>query len=135
MDWVRGKGGEVNHPLVARVLDNSVALWQLCEQRGLLDEDEEDVPALVDEYQTLSAKLAGALDSLAYGRDTTSGAFVVATLKRALTHLHAAQAALEKVTLKKLLAAETTASTRAELFSVREEILRLMREFRGKGDL
>ena len=75
------------------------------------------------------------LDSLAYGRDTTSGAFVVATLKRALTHLHAAQAALEKVTLKKLLAAETTASTRAELFSVREEILRLMREFRGKGDL
>ena len=82
--------------------------------------------------KSLAPKLAGALDGLAYGRDLREGAFTVAYLKRALNHLHAAQAALERVAAKQLLPAETLAPTRAELFAIREEILRLMEEFRGR---
>jgi len=134
VDWVRAEDGEISHPLVERVFEKSVALWQQCEKSGLIKAEDDDLMALVEEYQILSAKLAGALDGLAYGRDMTSGAFVVATLKRALAHLHAAQAALEKVAPKKLLGVETISSTRAELFTVREEMLRLMNEFRSKGD-
>ena len=57
----------------------------------------------------------------------------VAYLKRALGHLHQAQAALEKVAAKKLLSPEALTSTRAELFAVREEVLRLMNEFRRQS--
>ena len=83
------------------------------------------------EYQTTAAKLAGALDDLAYGHDLHDGPFTVAYLKRALSHLHAAQAALEKVSAKELLPSKFLNANRTELFSIREEILLLMRRFRG----
>jgi hypothetical protein len=57
----------------------------------------------------------------------------VAYLKRALSHLHLAQAALERVAPQRLLSAEVLATTRKELFEIREEILRLMQEFRRMG--
>jgi len=47
--------------------------------------------------------------------------------------LHAAQAALVKVTHKELLPAELLETIRTELFALREEILHLMKEFRGQG--
>ena len=84
--------------------------------------------ALIGEFHITGAKLAGALNSLAYGRDHCEAAFVVACLKRALGHLHAAQSALERVT--GLLPADLIKFTRNELFGIREEILRLMDEFR-----
>ena len=55
----------------------------------------------------------------------------VARMKRGLTHLHTAQAALVKVADKKLLPAEDLDRTWTELFSLREEMLRLMEEFRN----
>ena len=57
---------------------------------------------------------------------------VVACLKRVLAHVHTGQAALEQVNLKALLPPATIAFVRAELFAIREEILRLMGEFRGR---
>jgi hypothetical protein len=133
VDWVRDKRGHTSHPLALRALDGSVALWRKCDELGLSKTDDEDLCNLIGEYQITSAKLAGALDGLAYGRDLREGAFIVAYLKRALGHLHAAQAALEKVMLEKTLPENTLVSVRTELFALREEILRLMREFRAES--
>ena len=99
---------------------------------GLSEPEDDDLCKLVAEFQITGAKLAGALDGLAYDRDSREGPFVVAYLKRALGHLHAAQSALEKVAPKNLLPADALDSTRAELFGIREEILLLMKEFRGQ---
>jgi hypothetical protein len=59
-------------------------------------------------------------------------AFTVACLKRALDHLHQSQAGLEAVALKKLLPVKMVAGARKELFEIREGILKLMDEFRGR---
>ena len=133
IDWVRKEDGYICHPLALRALEGSVSLWDKFEELGLDNSQDDDLCRLLGEYQTTSAKLAGALDGLAYGRDLSEGAFIVACLKRALNHLHTAQAALENVTAKNLLPREVMASTRAEFFAIREEILRLMTEFRREG--
>ena len=72
------------------------------------------------------------MNGLAYGRDPGEGAFIVGRLKRALDHLHRAQAGLEKVAPKNLLPSEVLAESRQDLFEIRQEILRLMHEFRGR---
>jgi hypothetical protein len=59
-------------------------------------------------------------------------AFTVAALKRALDHLHKSQAGLEAVAPKKLLPETMIVEARRELFEIREGILRLMDEFRGR---
>jgi hypothetical protein len=130
VDWVRDEDGDIKHPLSRRAFNSSMDLWQKCDKLGLGKMDDDDLCVLVSEFQITGAKLAGALDSLAYGRDHREGAFTVAYLKRALGHVHAAQAALEKVSPKDLLPAGTITATRAELFAIREDILRLMEEFR-----
>ncbi len=132
IDWVRKKDGFISHPLVLRCLDGSIALWHKLEELGMGKFENEDVANLLTEYQTTGAKLAGALDGLAYGRDLAEGAFTVACLKRALNHLHQAQAALEKVASTKALPKETTGPLRKEFFALREQVLKLMEEFRGK---
>jgi hypothetical protein len=131
VDWVRDEHGHLTHPLCKRASSGSSVLWHKCDDLKKLQD--KDIGALIGAFQTTSAKLAGALDGLAYGRELRDGAFVVAYLKRALSHLHAAQAALETVAAKKLLPADVLTSTRADLFGIREEILRLMSEFRAEG--
>ncbi len=130
VDWVRDSSGYTHHPLCARALNGSVALLHKYKELGLEKSDDENLWSLLSEYQITGAKLAGALNGLAYGRNLREGAFIVACLKRALDHLHAAQAALEKVASTKLLPAEILSSVRADLFGIREETLRLMEEFR-----
>ncbi len=125
VDWVRDEDGDISHPLSLRAFNGSMALWHKCDELGLGKMDDADLGRLISEFQITGAKLAGALDSLAYGRDQREGAFVVACLKRALGHLHAAQSALEKVAPKNLLPVELISGTRAEL-------LQLMEEFRGR---
>ncbi len=131
VDWVRDKHGELSHPLVLRALDGSVAFWRQCCELKLVKTEDDALVRLHEEYQICGAKLAGALNGLAYGRDLREGAFIVAYLKRALSHLHAALAALEEVASKNLLPMELLATIRTEMFALREEILRLMEEFRG----
>ena len=132
VDWVRDERGDIKHPLSLRASKASVALSRKCRELGKSKADDEDLCAFLSEFQITGAKLAGALNSMAYGRDLREGSFTVAYLKRALGHLHAAQAALERVAAKDLLPAETLAENRTELFAIREEILRLMDEFRGR---
>jgi hypothetical protein len=131
IDWVRVEDGAIAHPLSLRVFNSSMVLWEKCNELGPGKMDDADLYALLTEYQVTSAKLAGALDRLGYAPPLEESPFLVACLKRALNHLHAAQAALEKVAPKPLLPAEIVESTRAELFSIREEILRLMKQYRG----
>jgi hypothetical protein len=133
VDWVRDESGYPHHPLCDRVSRGTVALMRKLKELGLEAQgDEGDMADLVFEYQMTGAKLAGALNSLGYGRDIIDGPFIVACLKRGLGHLHAAQAALEKVSSASQFPVETVAMLRTEFFEVREEILRLMEEFRGK---
>jgi hypothetical protein len=87
----------------------------------------------ISEFQTTGAKLAGALNSIARGEGFSDAAFTAAYLKRALDHLHKSQAGLEAVAPKKLLPETMVVEARRELFEIREGILRLMDEFRGRG--
>lgn len=135
IDWVRDKEGRIHHPVARRAFESAVAIWHFCDDRGLLGEDgDSDLREMIFEFQTTGAKLAGALNSLAYDEDDTrDGGFVVAALKRALNYLHKSIAAAEKVAQKKLLPPERFDSFRAELFDIREQVLALMERFRGKG--
>lgn len=134
VDWVREPDGNLTHPLSLRAFNSSMELWRATKAAGLERSGDEDVGELIAEFQVTSAKLSGALDSLAYGRNLERGAFIVAYLKRALSHLHRAQGALERVAPKGTLPVATVDRARTELFAIREEILRLMQEFRGQSE-
>lgn len=132
VDWVRDEDGDIKHPLSRRTLEAVLALMHKLDDLGVERSSDADLITLVSEFQITGAKLAGALDSLAYGRDLHDPAFTVAYLKRALAHLHQAQGGLENAARKKLLPTETVKHLRQELFEIRHEILRLMTEFRGQ---
>ena len=66
IDWVREEDGQISHPLSLRAFNGSMALWQICEELSLDRKDDEDLTTLIAEYQITSAKLAGALNSLAW---------------------------------------------------------------------
>lgn len=131
VDWVRTEDGSIAHPLQHRCFKSAMKLWRQCDELGLEDCPEDALTQFVSEFQVTSAKLAGALVGIAEGREPRDKAFTVAYLKRALDHLHKAQAGLEAVAPKNLLPAPLISEAREELFQIREEILRLMQEFRG----
>jgi hypothetical protein len=134
VDWIRDKDGHIHHPLTKRAFESAMAMWHFCDDHDLLGGDgDSDLQSMVFEFQTAGAKIAGALDSLAYREeDEREGGFIVAALKRALNYLHKSIAAAEKVAEKNLLPHERLENFRTELFGVREEILALMQRFREK---
>lgn len=133
VDWIRDAEGDIQHPLTHRVIEGAILLDQRLQTLDLDEADEIELTRLADEYKTTGAKLAGALNGLAYGREFCEGPFIVACLKRGLQHLHATQAALETVASRRILLSGITDSLRTELFRIREEILHLMQEFRRKA--
>jgi len=132
VDWIRTNDGDIRHPLQHRCFESAMKLWHACDDLGLSKAEDDDLGQLVSEFQITSAKLAGALNGLAYGREGREAAFVVACLKRALDHLHKSQAGLEKVAPRNLLPPDLVAESRKDLFEIRQEILRLMDAFRGR---
>lgn len=99
VDWVRDEDGDIRHPLAKRAFEGAVSLHHYCRDKGLLGEDgDSDLREMVFKYQTTAAKLAGALNSLAYDDEQYAheGGFVVAALKRALNYLHACMAGSRK---------------------------------------
>jgi len=131
-DWIRTEDGDIAHPLQRRCFESAVKLWRDCDELGLEELEDDDLARLISEFQTTGAKLAGALIGIAEDRGNRDAAFTVAYLKRALGHLHQAQAGLEAVAPKNLLPDKMTADVRKELFEIREGILKLMDEFRGR---
>jgi hypothetical protein len=134
VDWVRDAGGHIHHPLTKGAFESAMAMWHFCEDRGLLGENgDSDLREMIFQFQTTGAKIAGALDSLAYeDNHVREGGFIVAALKRALNYLHKSIAAAGKVSHKNLLAPASLDSFQADLFEVREEILNLMERFRNR---
>ena len=134
IDWIRDKDGHIHHPLTKRAFESAMSMWHFCKDRGVLGENGDvELAEMVFQFQTAGAKIAGALDGLAYGDDLRSGGFVVAALKRALNFLHASMAAAEKVAQKQLIDSARLDQFRADLFNIREEILSLMQRFRSKS--
>jgi hypothetical protein len=133
IDWIRDEDGDVCHPLERRCFNSAMKYWHELDKPGLEKNSDKDLEQFVFEFQTTGAKLAGALGGIARGDDFADPAFIVACLKRALDHLHKAQAGLEGVAPKKLLPDATVTEARKELFEIREGILQLMDRFRGRG--
>jgi hypothetical protein len=129
IDWIRTRDGEIRHPLQHRCFESARKLWHEAGELGLKNSDDAGVMQFIFEFQTCAVKLAGALNGVAENR-YTAPAFTVACLKRALNHLHLAQAGLEAVAPKKVLPEKMIADARKEMFQIREGILNLMREFR-----
>jgi hypothetical protein len=134
VDWVRDPDGHIRHPLTRSVFETAMSMWHFCDEHGLLGENgDSDLREMIFQFQTTGAKLAGALNGLAYDEDSRDGGFIVAALKRALNYLHKSIAAAEKVAEKKLLSPERLEPFRAELFDTREQIIALMQRFRSKS--
>jgi len=133
IDWIRTEDGDIAHPLRHRCFECAMKYWKLTDELGLEKCEDKDLWQFIFEFQTTGAKLAGALDGIAQDRGFADDAFTVACLKRALDHLHKSQAGLEAVAPKKLLPEPRIAEARRELFEIREGILKLMDEFRGRA--
>jgi hypothetical protein len=132
VDWIRTEDGDLRHPLQHRCFESAVKIWQQADKLGLDKTADKDLEQFISEFQTTGAKLAGAVDGIARGEGFPEATFTVAYLKRALDHLHKSQAGLEAVAPRKLLPETMIAEARKELFEIREGILRLMDEFRGR---
>ena len=132
IDWIRTEEGDICHPLQHRCSESAVRFWKQSDKLGFARSEDADWEKFVFEFQTTGAKLAGALNGIAEGRGFADDAFTVACLKRALHHLHKSQAGLEALAAKKLLPEKMVREARRELFEIREGILKLMDEFRGR---
>ena len=132
IDWIRDKRGRIHHPLQHRCSESAMRFWDQADELGLENSADDDLHRFIFEFQTTGAKLAGALNGIAGDRGVADPAFTVACLKRALNHLHQSQAGLEAVAAKKILPEQMVAEARKELFEIRERILKLMNELRGR---
>ena len=132
VDWIRAQDGELRHPLQHRCFESAARYWHHIDDLGEEKSADPDLRAFIEELEVTAAKLAGALDPIAQGEAVPEPAFTVACLKRALDHLHKSQAGLEALVPKKLLPSAEIHEARQELFVIREGILRLMDELRGR---
>jgi hypothetical protein len=132
IDWIRTEDGDLRHPLQHRCFESSLRYRGHVQDIGLNDLRHKDLEQFLFEFQTTGVKLAGALGCIARGDYRPEGAFTVAYLKRALDHLHKSQAGLGFVATKKLLSAQFLEEARKEMFEIRESILSLMDQFRGR---
>ena len=143
IDWIRTEDGDIAHPLQHRCSESAMKVWHQCKDLGLSKTEDDDLAQFIFEFQTTAVKLGGALSSIAEGHGPHDGAFTVASLKRALDHLHKSQAGLEKVAKKPgkkrqrdaggtLLPEALVTEARKELHEIREGVLKLMQEYREK---
>jgi hypothetical protein len=133
IDWIRDQYGDICHPLQHRCSESALKFWRQTDELGLEKFEDTDLEQFLSEFQITGAKLAGALNGTAEGAAFSDPSFTVALLKRALDHLHKSQAGLEAVAPRKLFPDSMIAEARKELFEVREGILRLMDQYRGRG--
>jgi hypothetical protein len=131
VDWIRREDGRICHPLCARAHDAGLAAHKELTALGLLSETGGG-PAqeFIFNLHCLAAKLAGALNCIAFDGRDPDGGFVVAQLKRALQFFTGAMAALQELEEKHGLAPEVTGRHRSELFAVREKMTRIMDDYR-----
>ncbi len=130
VDWIKGSNGRITHPLTNRSFSVAMELWSYCKKSGNLSEKaDQDLRDMIFKIQTLTAKLAGALDGIAYDMDTDAG-FVVACLKRALPYINGAMLCGDNVGRKEIIREEKLEYFRSKMLGIREEIIRLMSRYR-----
>lgn len=132
IDWIRTADGDLRHPLQHRCFESAMRFWHAVEKLGETKFEDEAIGEFTLEWQTTGVKLAGALGNIARDGGVRDAAFTVAYLKRALDHLHKSQAGLEAVAKREALPAKLITGARQELFEIREGILKLMDELRGR---
>jgi hypothetical protein len=132
IDWVRDQRGDVVHPIQKRAKESLYALLDELRESGNPEEHHDGLNDFVGHCMTLSAKLAGALAGLARGGVGPDFGLTIASLKRALDVLHHALAAAEALGRDTPFPMERVAHYRSELFTVREEMLALMANLRGR---
>ena len=103
-----------------------------CKEAGHLEEGafNHDIHEMLFNGQCVGAKLAGALNHIAYDSAPENG-FVVAGLKRALPFFDDMMKALETVRERKMLPEERLSRFSNDMFAIRAEIVQLMERFRG----
>ena len=121
-----------NHPLISDMMDIISRIFFETESRGLLNEETSNPwNQLLWNSQLAVSKLIASLENLSDGLAPEPG-FVVATLKRALHLIHLSIATLEAAVSAQRKKANWQKDIRRDLFEVRESILNLMQEYRGK---
>lgn len=130
IDWVWDETGTPVHPAYLRCHRAGRAAWDAVDLMSERIQNDPDVSDLIAEIHITTARLAGALNPLAFGRNHCEPPFIVACLKRSLSHLHGAQAALKRVRTRNLLPPAPLTAAATELAGIREDILALMQEFR-----
>jgi hypothetical protein len=132
VDWVRDEDGDIVHPIEKRATDALYALLDELRAAGNPEEHHHGLGEFVAHTMTMSAKLAGALGSLAHGWDDGEFGLTIASLKRALDVLHQALAAAEALDGETPFSSARIAHFRNELFAIREEVLTLMATLRER---
>jgi hypothetical protein len=132
IDWIRDQDGDIVHPLQHRCSESGRRFLMKAQELGMEKTSDPDLDDFIFEFLGTGAKLAGALNP--YARDAVfmDAAFTVAYLKRALDRLHKAQRGLEGLAPKNILPPELISEARKELFEIREGILKLMDQLRGR---
>lgn len=132
IDWVRDKNGEPVHPIQKDAHDALNVLLDDLKARGLFpDTEDEALGELIGHSMSLTAKLAGALSSIAHGWGEPDPGMTIAHLKRILEINHQALDALARVEERRLIDGERAAQQREALFRLRERILALIAALRG----
>ncbi len=121
------------HPIKKRATDALHRLLDELKAGGKFpDCKDEQLGEFVGHFMNASAKLAGALGSVARGYDFGEPGLTIARLKRILEILNDTLTAADAVAKKPLLLApDRLAQCRAELFGIREDILALVARLRG----
>jgi hypothetical protein len=134
VDWVQAPDGSVRHPLSLRVSDVMHKIWVTCQEHTDSSEQEanSNIQAMLFHAQTLNAKIAGALDSLAYDREPDGG-FIVACLKRSLRAFDLTMKSMGSVAKQNTIPSKQLTIFKDELFTIRQEILRLMQRYRNQN--
>jgi hypothetical protein len=133
VDWVWNEFGHPVHPLQHHATEIVMTLWHECEVAGLLAEGEgnEELHEMLFNGQCVGAKLAGALNGLAYDR-IVDGGFVVACLKRALPYFDKMMSGVEQVKKQGMIDNERLQRFSVDMFAIRAEIVQLMERFRNE---
>ena len=132
IDWVRDEDDDVVHPIEKRATDALYALLDELRAAGNPEENHRGLGEFVAHTMTLSAKLAGALGSVARGWNDGEFGLTIASLKRALAVLHQALAAAKALDRETPFSSTRIAHFRNELFAIREEVLALMATLRER---
>lgn len=133
IDWVRNESDHVVHPLQFRAHNLLHALCAELKSAGHFPDCEDAALGdFIGHFMTLTAKLAGALGSIARGWTELDSGMTIARLKRILSLVNDALVASECVP-NEFLAAGRRDHYRTGLFALREEILALIADLRGEN--